>query len=84
MTARLELKPLGTTPHLTFAARNDPDLTERKLYAEAHIDHLRGWLVRNDDGEWSLLASGGNKWTERALIARKVLAAAQAAHIDLN
>lgn len=84
MSGRLELKPLGSTPHLTFAARNDPDLKGRTLYAEAHIDHLRGWLVRNDDGEWCLLASGGGKWTERALIARKVNAAAEAAGINLT
>lgn len=80
---RLTLAPIGTTAHLAFAACHDPDLAGRHLIAEIHTDHLRGWLVRNDDGEWCILASAGEKWTERPLVLRKVLAAAQEAGIDL-
>lgn len=81
---RLTLNPLGTTAHLTLAARNDPALQARQLYAEAHSDHLRGWLVKNADGEWCLLASAGTKWSERPLVARKAEAAAKICGIKLD
>jgi len=80
---RLTLAPLGTTPHLVFIAGNDPALADWGLIAEAHAGHLRGWLVRNDDGAWAILASAGSAWTARPLPTGKVIAAAKEACIDL-
>lgn len=80
---RLILAPIGTTNHLTIAAQIDPDLRPYHLICEVHADHLRGWLIRTADGEWALLTSAGEKWTERPLVARKVIAAADAAGIRL-
>lgn len=80
---RVSLAPLGTTPHLEFAVRNDPTLRKYALICEVHSDHLRGWLVRNTLGSYCLLASIGAAWTLRPLLPRKVTAAADAAGIAL-